>query len=71
MLAVHTTISVLPYRCITYLAQGEEIEVIDTVPALPSISYFALYHEGSRLKLLEAMAIRLAEAADFTRPFFV
>lgn len=63
-------ISVLPRRCVTHLTPDKALEVIDTIPALPNIGYYALYHDGSRLKLLEAMAQRLTEAADFTEPFF-
>lgn len=63
-------VSVLPRRCVAHLTRDDALEVIDTTPALPCIGYYALYHDGSRLKLLESMAQRLAEAAEFTKPFF-
>ncbi|WP_148254157.1 LysR family transcriptional regulator [Aidingimonas lacisalsi] len=64
-------ISVLPKRCVQRLARNESLVVIDTTPSLPDISYHAFYHDGVRIKLLDELAQRLRDAADFTEPFFV
>lgn len=64
-------VSVLPYRCVASLAAPDSLEVITTRPPLPTIGYYAVFRDGSRQKLMEALAERLAEAADFTRPFFM
>ncbi|MBD3896799.1 LysR family transcriptional regulator [Halomonas sp. ML-15] len=64
-------ISVLPKRCVQRLAHEQGLEILETTPSLPSISYYALYHGGVRIQLLEELAQRLAAAADFTRPFFL
>lgn len=63
-------ISVLPYRCVAHLTGNNTLEVIDTAPPLPRIGYYAVFRDSSRLKLMESLAQRLGEAADFTRPFF-
>lgn len=63
-------ISVLPSRCVMSLTSSQ-LEIIETRPALPSIGYYAVFHDGPRHKLLNALAKALAEAADFTQPFFI
>ncbi|GGX95589.1 LysR family transcriptional regulator [Litchfieldella qijiaojingensis] len=64
-------ISVLPKRCVQRLTRNDALEAIDTTPPLPSIGYYALYHDSARIKLFDELARRLGNAADFTRPFFV
>lgn len=64
-------ISVLPRRCVEHLTRGNSLEVIDTAPSFPSLGYYAVFRDGSRLKLMEMLAQCLTEAADFTQPFFV
>jgi DNA-binding transcriptional LysR family regulator len=64
-------ISVLPKRCVTRFTQAQGLETLDTMPPVPAIGYYALYHAGVRIQLFETLARRLADAADFTRPFFV
>lgn len=63
-------VSVLPHRCVTSLTAPGSLEIIATRPPLPNIGYYAVFHDGTRHKLLNALASQLAEAADFTRPFF-
>ncbi len=64
-------ISVLPKLCVQRFAQTQELEILETLPQPPTIGYYALYHSGIRVSLLEEVALRLGKAADFTRPFFV
>ena len=64
-------ISVLPKFCVQRFAQEQGLETLDTMPQPPMIGYYALYHSGVRISLLEELALRLFDAADFTRPFFV
>ncbi|MGQ7249227.1 LysR family transcriptional regulator [Halomonas sp. V046] len=64
-------ISVLPHHCVANLTASDALEVIGTEPRLPRIGYYALFRDGTRLKLMESLAQRLAEAADFTQPFFL
>lgn len=64
-------IGVLPKRCVEHFAQGHGLVTVKTTPSVPSINYYVLYHDGPRRKLLEAIAQRVACAADFSWPFFI
>jgi len=64
-------ISVLPQRCVQHLTRAQGLQTLETTPRVPSVGYYALYHGGVRIQLFETLARRLAEAADFTRPFFI
>lgn len=64
-------ISVLPRLCVQRFAQAQGLEILDIVPQPPTMGYYALYHGGVRVSLLEEISLRLKKAADFTRPFFI
>lgn len=71
LVAAGRGVSVLPRLCVQRFAREQGLEILDTTPRLPTIGYYALYHGGVRISLFEELALRLAGAADFTRPFFV
>ncbi|MFG6668409.1 LysR family transcriptional regulator [Halomonas sp. HNIBRBA4712] len=64
-------VSVLPRLCVQSFAREQKLEILDTAPSLPKTNYCAMYHGGVRVHLLEELAHRLSEAADFSRPFFL
>ncbi|EPC02629.1 hypothetical protein L861_09810 [Litchfieldella anticariensis FP35 = DSM 16096] len=70
LVAAGRGISVLPKLCVQRFAREQGLEILKTIPRLPTIGYYALYHGGVRIRLLEELAHRLVNAADFTRPFF-
>ncbi|MFC3282340.1 LysR family transcriptional regulator [Litchfieldella rifensis] len=70
LVAAGRGISVLPKLCVQRFAREQGLEILETIPRLPTIGYYALYHGGVRIRLLEELAHRLGDAADFTRPFF-
>ncbi|SDK38441.1 LysR family transcriptional regulator [Billgrantia gudaonensis] len=71
LVAAGRGISVLPRLCVQRFAREQGLEILETTPRLPMIGYYALYHGGVRIRLLEELAQRLGDAADFTRPFFL
>ncbi|WP_163576146.1 LysR family transcriptional regulator [Halomonas faecis] len=71
LVAAGRGISVLPKLCVQRFAREQGLEILETTPRLPMIGYYALYHGGVRIRLLEELAQRLGDAADFTRPFFL
>ncbi|KAA0009761.1 hypothetical protein F0A17_19825 [Billgrantia pellis] len=71
LVAAGRGISVLPSLCVQRFAREQGLEILETTPRLPTIGYYALYHGGVRIRLLEELAQRLGDAADFTRPFFL
>lgn len=71
LVAAGRGISVLPRLCVQRFAREQGLEILETTPRLPMIGYYALYHSGVRIRLLEELAQRLGDAADFTRPFFL
>lgn len=71
LIAAGRGISVLPKLCVERFAREQGLEILETTPRLPTIGYYALYHGGARISLFEELALRLAFAADYTRPFFI
>lgn len=70
LVAAGRGISVLPKTCVQRFTREQELEVLTTTPQPPTIGYYALYHSGVRVTLLEEVALSLGQAADFTQPFF-
>ncbi|MDQ7729603.1 LysR family transcriptional regulator [Halomonas sp. SpR8] len=71
LVAAGRGISVLPKLCVQRFAREQGLEILETTPPLPAIGYYALYHGGVRIQLLDELTHRLSDAADFTRPFFL
>lgn len=71
LVAAGRGISVLPRLCVQRFAREQGLEILETTPRLPTIGYYALYHGGARISLFEELALRLANAADYTHPFFI
>lgn len=62
-------VSYLPRRCLTGMIERGLLDVVRTVPALPEVTYVAMYHSGQRSSLVSSI-IRLAQATcDFSRMF--
>lgn len=63
-------ISVLPKLCVQNFAHDQGLDILDIDPPLPEVNYCAMYHNGTRIQILEELAHNLGEAVDFTQPFF-
>lgn len=62
-------VSYLPYLCLRALIERGALEVVETTPSLPKISYVALYR-GERKSGFISSILRLAqECCDFSDLF--
>ena len=62
-------VSYLPRRCLDGMIERGLLDVVRTVPALPDVTYVAMYRGGQRSRLVSSI-IRLAQATcDFSRMF--
>ncbi|MFL9926870.1 LysR family transcriptional regulator [Herbaspirillum lusitanum] len=62
-------VSYLPYNCLRSLIENGALEVIETTPALPEISYVALYRGERKSSFISSILMLAQECCEFSDLF--